>query len=191
MYRILQKLTSLLGSFHLLVCWCAAFDSMICLSMSCKWCKAAVNAMTQGFVPFVDSAELACGALTAQRGAIFFTIPQVKQGEVYIHVNLPTESILYDDVYYWSALKHANQTRSRTNLSESSWWAVTLSMRCGHVQFRRKLWRTQSFWGQQGGIMGNLKFGCLQIPTGAEEYLLKTSFNEALKHSNTTSVANS
>ena len=53
--------------------------------------------MTQGFVPFVDSAELACGALTAQRGAIFFTIPQVKQGEVYIHVNLPTESILYDD----------------------------------------------------------------------------------------------
>ena len=37
------------------------------LSMSCKSCKAAANAMAQGFIPFVDSAELACGALTAQR----------------------------------------------------------------------------------------------------------------------------
>ena len=37
------------------------------LSMSCKLYKAAVNAMTQGFIPFVDSAELACGALIAQR----------------------------------------------------------------------------------------------------------------------------
>jgi len=37
------------------------------LSMSCKSCKAAANAMLQGFIPFVDSAELACGALTAQR----------------------------------------------------------------------------------------------------------------------------
>ena len=150
MYRILQKLTSLLGSFHLLVCWCAAFDSMICLSMSCKSCKAAVNAMTQGFVPFVDSAELACGALTAQRGSNFF---QVKQGEVYksTFMWIYLRSLFFMTMfYYWSALKHANQTRSRTNLSESSWWAVTLSMRCGHVQFRRKLWRTQSFWGRIG-----------------------------------------
>ena len=30
-------------------------------------CKSAVNATTQGFMPFVDSAELACRALTAQR----------------------------------------------------------------------------------------------------------------------------
>ena len=54
----------------------------------------------------------------------------------------------YTDVYRWSTLKYANHTRSRTNLSESSQWTVTLSMRCGHVQFRRKLWRTPSFWGQ-------------------------------------------
>ena len=54
----------------------------------------------------------------------------------------------YTDVYRWSTLKHANDIRSRTNLWESSQWTVTLSMRCGHVQFRRKLWRTPSFWGQ-------------------------------------------
>ena len=77
-YTNVQDLAETHQSTHLLVCWCAAFDSMICLSMSCKSCKAAVNAMTQGFVPFVDSAELACGALTAQRGAIFFRSNRVK-----------------------------------------------------------------------------------------------------------------
>eukprot|EP00434_Breviolum_minutum_P042591 symbB.v1.2.037919.t1/scaffold5739.1/size24072/3 len=81
-----------------------SLDASFCTNQRAQACKLS-------FVPFVDSAELACGALTAQRGTIFFTIPQVKQGEVYIHVNLPTESMLYDDVYYWSALKHANSDK--------------------------------------------------------------------------------
>ena len=142
---------------HLLLCWCAAFDSMILLSISCRSCKAAVNAMTQGYVPFVDSAELACGTLTAQCRANFFRSNRVKS-------TCPsTESTVYEFMTmftieaYWSTLKHANQIRSRANLSESSWWAATLSMRCGHMQFRRKLWRTQSFWGQKWGVQN---IGC-------------------------------
>jgi len=61
--------------------------------------------------------------------------------------DLTAAGCCYTDVY-WSTLTHANHIRSRTNLWASSQWTVTLSMRCGHVQFRRRLWSTPSFWGQ-------------------------------------------
>ncbi len=92
---------------HLLLCWCAAFDSMILLSISCGSCKAAVNAMTQGYVPFVDSAELACGTLTAQCRAISGQIGWSLRGcstllelmQAPVHISESTKSIVYDDVY--------------------------------------------------------------------------------------------